>query len=75
MNRFIFRNKYTNPIFFIVSNDLKWSMENIMGDDIIYPGTLLEQLTKTTANSDFDQDLVLNLILDGIWLFSPTATI
>ena len=46
-----------------------------MGDDIIYPGTLLEQLTKTTANSDFDQDLVLNLILDGIWLFSPTATI
>ena len=46
---FIFRNKYTNPIFFIVSNNMKWCKKNIMGDDIIYPGTLLDQLMKKNS--------------------------
>merc|ERR1712137_999523 len=33
-----FREKYINPLFIIISNEIRWSKRNIVGDDIIYPG-------------------------------------
>ena len=33
-----YKNKYGNPLFLVVSNDMKWCEENVKGVNVIYAG-------------------------------------
>ncbi len=33
-----FKKKYDDPLFLVVSNDMKWVQENVRGPDVVYAG-------------------------------------
>ena len=67
-----YRQKYTNPLFLVISNDMTWCQNTLNDSDVVFAGTWRDILIPFIWKIDLtlvEQVKVTKRTPDGIWLY------